>query len=103
MALFGLFGGNKRKEDEEAANLELKLEASKKLVEQQRKEHENLPWPHPVPLSHIKVSGGEPETMEDPVSSDRKDEIGPLVFEEKISPEVLKEMTLQELLFVLTT
>ena len=35
------FGGNKRKEDEEAANLELKLEASKKLVEQQRKEHES--------------------------------------------------------------
>lgn len=104
MGLFDLFGGNKKKEEEAAALAEKrKEEEAIKEKEDQIAAHEGLEWPHPVPISRIRTQGEEPDVFEDPVSQERKDEIGPLVYEEKIGLDTLKFLTLPELLFVLTT
>ena len=104
MGLFDLFGGSKKKEEEVAAlDKKRKEEAAIKEKEEQIEAHKDLPWPHPVPISKIRASGQETEIIEDPVSANRKDEIGPLVYEEKISLDTLRFLTLPELLFVLTT
>lgn len=104
MGLFDLFGGSKKKEEEAAAQAEkLKEEQALKDKEDQIAAHEGLEWPHPVPISRVRPSGEEPDKFEDPVSPERKDEIGPLIYEERISLDTLKFLTLPELLFVLTT
>ena len=104
MGLFDLFGGSKKKEEEAAAQAEkLKEEQALKDKEDQKAAHEGLEWPHPVPISRVRPSGEEPDKFEDPVSPERKDEIGPLIYEERISLDTLKFLTLPELLFVLTT
>lgn len=104
MGLFDLFGGSKKKEEEAAAQAEKrKEEEAVKTKEDQIAAHEGLEWPHPVPISRIRTSGEEPDKFEDPISPERKDEIGPLVYEERISLDTLKFLTLPELLFVLTT
>lgn len=104
MGLFDLFGGSKKKEEEAALQAEKqKEEQAIKNKEDQIAAHEGLEWPHPVPISRVRPSGEEPDKFEDPVSPERKDEIGPLIYEERISLDTLKFLTLPELLFVLTT
>lgn len=104
MGLFDLFGGNKKKEEAAAIEAEQrKEEEAIKSKEDQIAAHEGLEWPHPVPISKVRPSGEEPDVLEDPVSKERKDEIGPLIYEERISLDTLKFLSLPELLFVLTT
>jgi len=103
MGLFSLIGGNKKKEEEEKKKqLERQEEAKQKLLEDQKKAHEDLPWPRPMPVSRIKVQGNEETILEDPVTEERKNEIGQLVYEEKLSYDSIKDLKLEELLFVLT-
>lgn len=103
MGLFDLFGGSKKKEEAALQAEKQKEEQAIKNKEDQIAAHEGLEWPHPVPISRVRPSGEEPDKFEDPVSPERKDEIGPLIYEERISLDTLKFLTLPELLFVLTT
>ncbi|MCR4764465.1 MAG: SseB family protein [Lachnospiraceae bacterium] len=102
-----LHKGNKKEnsEEEKARRLE---EEQQEAAEKQRKEHEKLSWPKVRPLSAVRVKddqGNErqAEPLQDPVPENRKDEIGPLVFQPKMNGEAIRFLSVQELIFLLTT
>ena len=103
MGLFDLFGSNKKKE-EEAALLNEQLEAERKAAELEeiKKKHMEEGWPSPVKINPIRVEGVEDDILEDPLSEERKEEIGMLVYDEDISADTIRFLSMQELLFLLT-
>lgn len=104
MGILNFLGGNKKKA-EEAALLEEQLEAEKKQqqIAELKEKHKELGWPVPGRLNPIKIEGqDEDEAFEDPISMERKNEIGELVYEEELNPETIKFFSMQELLFLLT-
>ena len=44
-----------------------------------------------------------PVVLADPLTPERKDEIGPMIFEEEISVDTLRFLSVQEIIFLLTT
>ncbi len=104
MGILDFLGGNKKKA-EEAALLEEQREAEKKeeLIAELKEKHKELGWPVPGRLNPIKIEGQEEDTeFVDPLTDERKEEIGDLVYEEDLDPESIKAMSMQELLFLLT-
>jgi len=102
MGLFDLFGGRKKAEEEAAQSLEQqKEEAHKKTVEEQKAAHEGLPWPSILRLNVVNT--GAQVKVEDPISAERKDEIGQLVYEPDLKLEQIENLNLQELTFLMGT
>ena len=102
MGIFDLFGGKK---SAEKAAAEAEQEAAKAQERRQKEQHEahaDLTWPTIQPLNPIKVAEDQPESIEDPVTLERKNELGEMIYEEHLSPESVRFLPLQELLFVLT-
>ncbi len=104
MGIFSIFGGKKGKEEEEAL-LNEQLEAEKKEAELSaiKEKHMAQGWPTPGRINPIKVEGMDEEVLEDPVSEERKEEIGMMVYDEDISTDAIRFFSVQELLFLLTT
>ncbi|WP_026506972.1 SseB family protein [Butyrivibrio sp. MC2013] len=102
MGFLDLFGGKKKEAEAQKEAQEKKEAEAKSLVERQKASHEGLGWPKPMPISRIKTEGSSVEVMDDPISEERKEEIGQMIFEEKISYETIRFLSLPELLFVLT-
>lgn len=108
MGLFDRFHAEKRKEAAKEADARRLEEERQALAEKQRREHEKLPWPQIRPLSPVRVRddrGNErlPAAMQDPLTAERKDEIGPMVFQPQMSGEAIRFLSVQELIFLLTT
>ncbi|WP_035767639.1 SseB family protein [Butyrivibrio sp. NC2002] len=103
MGLFDIFGGKKNKEEDEAL-LNEQLEAERKEAELSsiKEKHMAEGWPSPVRINPIKVEGVEEDVLEDPISDERKDEIGMMIYDEDISVEAIRFLDMQELLFLLT-
>ena len=59
-------------------------------------------WPTLAKLNPVKVAGQEEELFEDPLTDERKEEIGQMLYEEEISTDALRFFSMQELLFLLT-
>ncbi len=105
MGLFG-FGNNKKKAEEREAEEQAKRakEQHDELVASQKKDHEGMPWPSVMPINFMKNKDHETlSKAEDPISAERKDEIGNLIYEPSIAADQVKDLSLQELLFLLDT
>lgn len=102
MGIFDLFGGKNKAAEAEAAAEKAALEKKEKERAEVIKAHEDLTWPTAPKLNPVNVKDADTSSNEDTVSAERKDEIGPMIYEEDLSPEALKPLTNQELLFLLT-
>ena len=102
MGILDLFGGKKNAEKAAADAEKQEQENLAKKLEAQKAAHADLSWPTVQPLNPIKVAEGGPDSMEDPVTPERKDELGEMIYELQLSPESVRFLPLQELLFVLT-
>lgn len=103
MGLFDLFGGGKKKAaEEEAQNEQRRIEEHDKTVEDQKQAHNSLPWPTVARLNILQPKDSDAVKADDPLSAERKDEIGPLIYEPELKPDDVKDFTLQELLFLLS-
>ena len=68
-----------------------------------RDAYEGMEWPVIQRLNPVNVKDQENNVIEETVSPERKDEIGEMIFDEDLSPDTLKFLSGQELLFLLTT
>ena len=108
MGLFDRFNKEKQKEIKEREKAEREQALKQEVIDRQQKEHASSKWPVIRPLSPIKVrdeKGNEhvPAVLTDPLTPERKDEIGPMVFEPRIDTDALHYLDMQELIFLLTT
>lgn len=102
MGIFDLFGGKNKAAEQEAANEKAALEKKEQEKQAIIDAHAELTWPTAPKLNPVNVKGTEGADFEDTVSAERKDEIGPMIYEEDLSPDTLKFLSNQELLFLLT-
>ncbi|MCR5342880.1 MAG: SseB family protein [Butyrivibrio sp.] len=103
MGILDFLGGKKKAE--EAAFLEEQQEAEKKAeqIAELKEKHKELGWPVPGKLNPIKIEGQEEDgEFEDPLTEERKAEIGELIYEEELNIDSIKFLSMQELLFLLT-
>ena len=102
MGIMDLFGSRKKDAEEEAKRAEeQKQKNHERLVSEQREAHAALSWPQPLPLNGMKVKDAGSMGFEDPLTSERKEEVGSLVFEPKLSAGDVTGLTDDELLFLL--
>ncbi|MBE5831910.1 MAG: SseB family protein [Butyrivibrio sp.] len=101
MGLFDLFGGKKAAKQEE-------LEAQNSAVQKKEMEmkssmdaHAGMEWPGFPRLNPININSDD-VFMDETVSSERKDEIGKMIYDEGMAAESLKFLSNQEILFLLT-
>lgn len=102
MGIFDRFNTKNKAAEQEKIIAEKKEREHQNVVEEQRAAHENLMWPGIQRLNKLAVNGST-ISADDPVTEARKDEIGPLVYEPDLTPEMLQDLNLQELLFVQLT
>ncbi|MCR4901547.1 MAG: SseB family protein [Butyrivibrio sp.] len=103
MGIFDLFGGKKNAEEEAVKAAELEQKQKEQAVEEQKKAHEGMEWPKLPKLNPVNVEKVEPITIEDELSDERKNELGEMVFEAEINAESIRFLSMQEILFLLTT
>ncbi len=103
MGLFDFFGGKKKKE-EEAALLQEQQENERRLerIQELKDKHSALGWPSPVRINPVKVAGQEDVVLEDPLTEERKEEIGEMLYDDELSTDAIRFLSMQELLFLLT-
>lgn len=102
MGLKDLFGGKNRAAEQERILEEQKAKEHQDLVDAQKKAHENESWPSVPRLNILNIKDNKNE-VEDPLSKERKDEVGALVFEPDLTPDQVAGLSLQELLFLQLT
>lgn len=105
MGLFDVFGNGKKKAEEEEARLlkERQVKEHDEAVARAREAHANLHWPTIPRINRMNTKDAESVKIEDPITAERKDEIGALIYEPKITAEDVKALDLQELMFLLAT
>ena len=102
MGLFSIFGEKKTKEYSPGQLEEDMKLAREKEIQAVKDAHANLPWPVIPKLNQVSLKDDNNGGIRETVSPERKDEIGPMIFEDDISINELMKLTNQELLFVLT-
>ena len=102
MGLLDLFGGKKKKEEEEALLRQQEAEQKEMAIADLKAKHAELGWPSPVRINPVKVAGQEENVLEDPLTDERKEEVGQMLYEEELSAESIRFLSMQELLFLLT-
>lgn len=102
MGLFDVFGNGKKKAEEEARILEEERQVREhdETVAAQREAHASLHWPTNPRINRMNTKDAESVTIADPLTPERKEEIGALVFEPRIAADAVKDLTLDELLFL---
>ena len=102
MGIFSIFGNKKNGEiaEQEAEQAQSQKKANAK--EEAIKAHEGLEWPVIGRINPVNTNKSEGEKVEETVPSEKKDEIGSMIYEEEIDPEYVKGLSGQELLFLLT-
>ncbi|MBP3826156.1 MAG: SseB family protein [Butyrivibrio sp.] len=102
MGIFSIFGNKKNGEtaEQEAEQAQSRKKANAK--EEAIKAHEGLEWPVIGRINPVNTNKSEGEKAEETVPSEKKDEIGSMIYEEYIDPEYVKGLSGQELLFLLT-
>lgn len=98
MGLFDLFGSKDKAQDKAISE---ELATKEKALEEVKKAHEGLSWPVVERINNINIKDAESETLEDTLTSERKDEVGALIYEEDLDIGKIKELSSQEQLFLL--
>ena len=102
MGIFNLFGNKKNEaeiEEEQAKALELQKQEK---IDEIKKAHEDLTWPVIMRLNPVHTKEMDDQTINETVPQERKDEIGPMIYDEDMSPDSLRFLKPQELLFLFT-
>ncbi len=100
MALFDFFG---RKREEEAKEAELrKEEAARDTAAAQKEAHPKFTVPEIQPLNPMKAGGEDAPRGEESISPERKEELCGLIWEAHLKYDGIRDLTLQELLFLMT-
>lgn len=100
MALFDFFG---RKREEEAKEAALRQEeAEKDSAAAQKEAHPGFRIPEIRPVNSMKAGGEEAPRGEDSIARERKEELCGLLWERRLKYETVRELTTQELLFLMT-
>ncbi len=102
MGLFDFFG-RKRAEEEAAALEQQKEQQHIATVEEQKAAHAGLGWPKPFRLNLMRTNDENQASIEDPISEERKEELGQIIFEPRISLSEVSDLPTEELLFLLVT
>lgn len=105
MGLFDVFGNSRKKAEEEERILEERQEKQREeTIAAQREAHKNLHWPTVPRVNRMNVKDASAALIvEDPITPERKDEIGALIYEPKLATDNVKDLNLQELMFLLVT
>ncbi len=102
MGLFDLFGGKKAAEKEQEQQ-ELTAAAQKeKEMQAAMDAHADMEWPGFPKLNPVNAPELGDATMPETVTEERKNEIGEMIYDADMSPESLKFLSSQEVLFLLT-
>lgn len=99
MGLRDLFGTKNRAAEQEKIIEEQKEKDHESVIEKQKKAHEGMAWPGVPRLNILNIKGNSQE-VEDPLTPERKDEIGPLIFDPDLKADMVKDLSVQELLFL---
>ena len=102
MGLFDLFGGKKKDEASREELEQAQAARAQQSIDEVKKAHEGMEWPVIQRLNPVNVKDADNTVIEETVSPERKDEIGEMIYDEEISPDTLKFLSGQELLFLLT-
>lgn len=102
MGIFSIFGNKKNGEASEQEAEQAQSQKKANAKEEAIKAHEGLEWPVIGRINPINTKESEGEKAEETVPSEKKDEIGAMIYEEEIDPEYVKGLSGQELLFLLT-
>ncbi len=102
MGIFSIFGNKKNGETAEQEAEQVQSQKKANAKEEAIKAHEGLEWPVIGRINPINTKESEGEKAEETVPSEKKDEIGAMIYEEEIDPEYVKGLSGQELLFLLT-
>ena len=102
MGIFSIFGNKKNGETAEQEAEQAQSQKKANAKEEAIKAHEGLEWPVIGRINPINTKESEGEKAEETVPSEKKDEIGAMIYEEEIDPEYVKGLSGQELLFLLT-
>lgn len=103
MGIFDLFGGKKNSETEAEKAAQQEQLRREEIIDEQKKAHEGMEWPPLPKLNPVNVEKVTPLSVEDEISDERKDELGEMVFEPELSAESIRFLSMQEVLFLLTT
>ncbi len=101
MGLFDKFGKGK-KEGQDGENLTANEPQESNAVIEARKAHEGMEWPTIQRINPIKINDVEEYAMEETVDPARKDELGELIYKEEITADDIKELSGQEIIFLLS-
>ena len=102
MGIFSIFGNKKNGEASEQEAEQAQSQKKANAKEEAIKAHEGLEWPVIGRINPINTKDSEGERADETVPSEKKDEIGVMIYEEEIDPEYVKGLSGQELLFLLT-
>ncbi len=102
MGIFSIFGNKKNGETAEQEAEQVQSQKKANAKEEAIKAHEGLEWPVIGRINPVNTKESEGEKAEETVPSEKKDEIGAMIYEEEIDPEYVKGLSGQELLFLLT-
>ena len=102
MGIFDLFGGKKASENAEA-NEEMNAASQKeKEMQAAMDAHADMEWPGFPKLNPVNGQDLGDDVMPETVTEERKNEIGEMIYDDDISPESLRFLSNQEVLFLLT-
>ncbi len=102
MGIFDLFGGKKAAEKAQAEE-QLSVAAQKeKEMQAAMDAHADMEWPGFPKLNPVNTPELEAAQMPETVSEERKNEIGEMIYDADMSPDSLRFLSNQELLFLLT-
>ena len=102
MGIFDLFGGKKAAEKAQAEE-QLSVAAQKeKEMQAAMDAHADMEWPGFPKLNPVNTPELEAVQMPETVTEERKNEIGEMIYDADMSPDSLRFLSSQEILFLLT-
>ncbi len=102
MGLFDIFGGKKAAESAEAVAEKTAAQRKEQEMQEAMDSHAGLEWPGFPKLNPVNIDTTEGAVMGETVSAERKEEVGEMIYDSNISPDSLRSLSNQELLFLLT-
>lgn len=102
MGLINRFSGKNKEEEQQKILEHEKEKAHRDAVEEQKKAHEGMAWPGIPRLNALNAQGRMAQAT-DSLTELKKDEVGELVYEPNLTPEMLDLLTEQELFFLQLT
>ena len=102
MGIFDLFGGKKASEEAKAQEELSAASQKEKEMQAAMDAHADMEWPGFPRLNPVNGQEIGEDAMPETVTQERKNEIGEMIYDDDISPDSLRFLSNQEVLFLLT-